>query len=519
MDFIELISKKLDSKYKETKLVEVKLNNTQKTITMKLIFPDAWGRINNEEQAKILELAKSFVDEKDYEVNLEYKRSYVDERVLSKAVLDIIGKTNRGLASLLDEKDIAMAIDNNNFRVAIAVYPSMLGALQVQGYTSSLVDELSVMFCGSFELDFVPTKKEKSIDDVLKENDNGKSQLALLRDTATFIKDEHFEIVLKDSIFGNISDTIAIRLDMIKTPMQKAVIAGRVKFFSERKFIAKRGEDEGKEKTYYNFTIEDQWNSLGCVLFPTKETAEKIKNLKDDLEVVVSGEIQHFNDKFSLKVKSVALCEIPKVEEKIEYRKEFDEYIKVFPQKYVEHEQMSLLNLNTQNTPCQYLLENDIVVFDFETTGLNPDSCELIEIGAVKLVKGVITETFSSLMKPSESIPKEVVEITSITDEMVKDAPSYELVLADFYKFTRGCVLSAYNIEFDAKFLSNYSKKILFKFDNKQIDTLELARKKIKGLTNYKLKTVVEALGVSLESAHRALDDAIATAKVFIKLC
>ena len=101
---------------------------------------------------------------------------------------------------------------------------------------------------------------------------------------------------------------------------------------------------------------------------------------------------------------------------------------------------------------------------------------------------------------------------------MVANAPTYELVLADFYKFTRGCVLSAYNIDFDAKFLDKYAKTILFKFDNEQIDTLVLARQKLRNMPNYKLKTVVTRLGIELESAHRALDDAVATAKAFQKL-
>ena len=101
---------------------------------------------------------------------------------------------------------------------------------------------------------------------------------------------------------------------------------------------------------------------------------------------------------------------------------------------------------------------------------------------------------------------------------MLVFAPTLEDVIADFYKFTKGSVLSAYNIGFDIKFLKNAGLKYRYNFNNEQIDTLELARSKIASLSNYKLSTVVKALNISLVDAHRALNDAIATAKVFIKL-
>ena len=90
--------------------------------------------------------------------------------------------------------------------------------------------------------------------------------------------------------------------------------------------------------------------------------------------------------------------------------------------------------------------------------------------------------------------------------------------MPDFYRFTYGAVLSAYNIDFDYQFLDISGKKLRLLFNNEQIDTLRLARNKVPSLSNYKLGTVVKALNITLENAHRALADAYATAKVFIKL-
>ena len=117
-----------------------------------------------------------------------------------------------------------------------------------------------------------------------------------------------------------------------------------------------------------------------------------------------------------------------------------------------------------------------------------------------------------------------------LSEKAWQKAPAYELefsrkqkddfhpVLQDFYKFTRNSVIVAYNIAFDYKFLYLAGNAQGYNFDNKQIDAMVLAKQKLKGLKNYKLKTVVTHLGVSLENAHRAVHDAIATAEAFVKL-
>ena len=108
----------------------------------------------------------------------------------------------------------------------------------------------------------------------------------------------------------------------------------------------------------------------------------------------------------------------------------------------------------------------------------------------------------------------EVQLLTHITDEMVKDAPSIENVIADFYDWTRGCVLSGYNvIGFDMKFIKKAGQKY-----NDIIDTLIVARTSKLRCSNYKLGTVVSALGLTLEGAHRAYNDAHATAQVLLAL-
>ena len=143
----------------------------------------------------------------------------------------------------------------------------------------------------------------------------------------------------------------------------------------------------------------------------------------------------------------------------------------------------------------------------------------IIEIGAVKVRDGKIIERFMSYVDPHVHISNEITNLKGITDDDVMGAPSYEQVLADFYKFTRNSYLSGYNIiGFDCHFLNVFGKLSGYNFDNKIVDVFKLAQKEVKGTKNLKLGTVAEHLGVVLDNAHRAVYDAIATAEVLIKI-
>ena len=162
--------------------------------------------------------------------------------------------------------------------------------------------------------------------------------------------------------------------------------------------------------------------------------------------------------------------------------------------------------------------EGTYVVFDVETTGLEAKKDEIIEIGACKVKNGQIEEIFSTFVKPTKHIPREITELTGINDEMVKDSPTINYVMPDFYKFCDGATLVAHNIQFDIGFIRNLGEKLSYNFNHQLMDTLEMAKAKLPGLRNYKLGTIVERLNITLDNAHRAIHDATATAKVFIKL-
>ena len=162
-------------------------------------------------------------------------------------------------------------------------------------------------------------------------------------------------------------------------------------------------------------------------------------------------------------------------------------------------------------------LDGTYVVFDLETTGFSPIKDKIIEIGAVKVEKGKITDRFSTFVNPGIPIPFEITRLTSITDQMVMDAPGIETVLPEFLAFIGDAVLVAHNASFDVGFLEQNMRYLDLMPDFTSVDTVALARMLLPTLSKFKLNIVANALNISLENHHRAVDDAGATAEIFVK--
>jgi DNA polymerase-3 subunit alpha (Gram-positive type) len=158
------------------------------------------------------------------------------------------------------------------------------------------------------------------------------------------------------------------------------------------------------------------------------------------------------------------------------------------------------------------------VVFDIETTGFSQTNDRIIEIGAVKVINGEITDKFSTFINPEIPIPYEIEQLTGITDEDVIGAPVVNDILPQFLAFCEGCSLVAHNASFDTGFISKNAARMGITTDYTVVDTVGLARILLPDLSRYKLNVVAKALDVSLENHHRAVDDAGVTAEIFLKL-
>lgn len=345
--------------------------------------------------------------------------------------------------------------------------------------------------------------------------------------------DGHFIIPQNvEEFVGKIIYDRAGYISDISAERESAVFCGTVSDFTECQ-TKKRTEDD-IQRTFFKFTITDPTGSLSCLFFPrrarkTKDgkkresTQSNIVLLQNGKQVVVKGNIKQNtfrgNTTFDMFVNSISLCTIPEdlVIEKpsAPVFKEKRDYGEVTPESYVEMRQASMFDVK-QETPA-YLKDKRFCVFDIETTGLE-HSCKIIEIGAVIVEDGKMTETFASYINPHEHILPRITELTSITDDDVMGAPDADKVLADFYKFTKNTILVGHNaLMFDFPFLNKEGARFGIEFTNEVVDTFPLARKYLK-TKNHKLDTVAKYFGVVNEHAHRAIHDAIATAKVFIKL-
>lgn len=161
-------------------------------------------------------------------------------------------------------------------------------------------------------------------------------------------------------------------------------------------------------------------------------------------------------------------------------------------------------------------LDGSYVVFDIETTGFSAVKNQIIEIGAVKVVNGKITETYSTLVNPGTPIPFRIEELTGINDSMVAEAPGIETVLPEFLAFCGDSAVVAHNASFDTGFIREKARAMGISYDPTILDTVSLAHVLLPRLNRYKLDTVAKALKISLEHHHRAVDDAGCTAEIFI---
>ncbi|MFC1559557.1 PolC-type DNA polymerase III [Candidatus Margulisiibacteriota bacterium] len=157
-------------------------------------------------------------------------------------------------------------------------------------------------------------------------------------------------------------------------------------------------------------------------------------------------------------------------------------------------------------------------IVDLETTGLNPEQDEIIEVGALKVQNGEVKGIFNKLVSPSKPISPEITKITGITNEMLEGENHIKPVLEEFMGFIDNSILIAHNAEFDMGFLRNNIKKWLDKdLKNEAMCTLMISRDILPGLSNHKLHTIARYFKLAVENRHRAIGDVEITYQVWLK--
>ena len=512
---LEYILQKTNNQYDNIKLVGVVYDKPSNTSTFRFVYKDR--NLYVDDKTRITELVKEFYNN-SFNVDVKLKKSYLDEDVIREFVYRIIMDELSSVSKIDKYKDVVVKINGEEVSVEIFVCKQYFEYVVHKKIEERLIKDCNANFFGNFQVVVKEKDYDADLDAALKEN--AKTVELQIENLVDSFTPKTVQVTNIEKIAGNqeaLGET-CMQISTLKGAMPKVQICGKVAFLLERKFTSKKPDADGNfpEKTYYSFNLNDGSGHINCVYFPLKAEKDQEFPLKDGYKVLAVGDLEDFNGRVNFKVKGISTCDFEEVKEQAQEITEFKdvnpEYYYVKPEPYFTESQANFLVVEKE--PNEFLKQNEIVVFDVETTGFDSIENEIIEIGAIKLRNGQMCETFSTFVKPAKPIPREITELTTITDDMVKNAPNIKQVMPDFYKFCHNCVLVAYNIDFDYKFINAASTKCGYKFRNRQVDALYLARINVAGAKNFQLKNIANRLGVVLDGAHRAINDAIATAEV-----
>lgn len=493
-EFINEI-RKIDEKLSRAKITSVEIVKKERRIKYHFICENA---VDDELQKKVWIFARNLTPKTFEKVNVYFSKIVSNDELINNEIFKFIGETFPSLAVMLKSTDVKSAVVGDKVKYVLRLTEE--GADYVSRFKcfDKINARLSKKFCsdfyGAFEI------KEKEETESLLQESVYSSRIEKVSLRTIKLKDVY---PIDDANMGN----TAIYIEDAKSG--SVVVCGKIYEITEK--TTKKG------KPFFVIRIDDTTGKLSGVYFTRTKTYDKIKRLKEGDAIIVSGRMGEYNGSLSFTMEKINLCEFPDNFVKQEkYKKPApSEYKTVFPTFATTVKVKSVFE-KEEPLPDE-LLKNEYVVFDIETTGLDVINCEITEIGAVKIKNGKIAEQFVSLVKPDGKIPEEIVKLTGIDDETVKNAPKIYSVLPDFLKFTENAVVVAQNADFDSSFIKKYASAADYAFDNRVEDTMVIARQLISGLAHYNLKTLAEYFNITFRH-HRALSDAYATAEIFIEL-
>ena len=459
---------------------------------------------SSDDENKARDIARAFVPE-EFDCNLSISKLTPDEKMVAKTVMQAVGKCNKALACLLTEDDIAVEKTDDGFYFMISVIADTPVSESV---VDNVVSVLKKTYCGNFAGRCVRSEKKLDSIEIEEEKENIEYDIPV----RTFqIRDFSF-------IEGDTVQKTAIYLADVNFESENVVICGTIEDMEERTYTRK---SDGQERVYFSFTLNDTTAQMRITYFTRKSSIDKIRKLAVGDSIVCTGKTEIFRGAVRYTARHIDRGSTPEgfVPIKRASKPAPKYYTAVEPQPYSDFTQADFF---TKNELPDCLKNNTFVVFDLETTGLNSSPSggnmdRIIEIGAYKIIGGEIKESFSTFVNPGRKLSEEIIKLTGITQEMVEGAPTYEKVMPDFFKFCQGAYLVGHNAAgFDFKFVDYYCSQLGYHLERKIFDTIPLSQELL-FLSNYKLNTVADHFGITFNH-HRAVDDALVTAKIFIEL-
>ncbi len=363
----------------------------------------------------------------------------------------------------------------------------------------------------------------------------------------------------------NITDELTDKIKKLNDGYDRACIAGEICFQDVRKL--KSGT------TLFMIDVTDLTSTISCKMFLNDDDIEKIGsrlNVGEYVKLMGNPKIDQYSNELTIMINSIVEGEKPEKRKDNSEKKRVELHI---------HTQMSAMDgiasatsivkqaikwghkavaitdhgvaqsfpeahqaiakafaneikeggLSAAKTKVIYGLEGYLVVdvvpnfdmpdtyciFDLETTGFKPGLDKITEIAVAKVKDGKIIDEYTTFVNPQRPIPKNVQELTHITDAMVENAPTIEDVLPEFIEFTKGTILVAHNASFDLGFITYFAKEQHLQINNMAIDTLTISREMYEHYQNHKLGTIAENMCIISEGAHRAINDVRVTVQIF----
>lgn len=506
IDTLQKLNEKFNNKYEYLKLLSVVYDKEVSLCTITLLYPYYISEISPIDKKEIIEFYQEFLSLKG-QLKVKFKKSFLDEVLIIEAVIDYFKNFKKGLLPYIEKNNISSSNNQLNVEVNLSLNQDVLALINDFELSSSIKQYLEKNFIANIKVEITENEdvlpEEIIADDIVPQSK----------------KARRYEVKLEKNIIGGDIIPKPEYIEDNKKPKTSVILSGFISNVNHKTYVQKKGKRKGEERNLFTFNLRDVSGSIDCIYFCGKTHVRDIEKLEESFLLLMVGDLSiGLNDKLTYRVRKISLAS--PLEQKIIKDEKTEEYVHkkvVFPEIITRSSQANLFEVKAKYN--DFIMNNNIVVFDLETTGLNSEECEITELGAVKIDHGEITERFWSFARTKNPIPEEVEKLTGITNEMVDNAPKVEDVVYDFYEYTRGCVISGYNIVgFDMKFIKKVADRIGVKFDNEVIDAFIVARQSNLRVGNFKLGTVVKALGLTLKDAHRAYNDAHATAEVLMEL-
>lgn len=512
--FFDEFVRATDGKFPMLKLSGAKYSRGKNLLSVNFIISAfEIQQFSDVQRSEVLNAVKSLFPGIDVEI--VYTRTYADASVVKNKILEFLNKNNQMLFRSITDDTLVMDIDEGHITVTFKLDTPIYKMFASGTISEDLTEYLDKTFNQS-----VSIRSEECVSlnsdgdfDFISPSSSASADIASLR----LIKIDVGEKAMSRGKIDGVSQMPSYITD-VKNESKNCVLCGKVSNVSKRLYNNKKynpnDKKTGPEKLpLIKFMIDDSTGKMDCTCFPRTDVADDLEAMLNTTpEVVCTGDISRYNGTFSMTTSAVFACKIDYGSINTAVSKPVPaSYTSVFPESFKSMTQQSLID-TAEEKISSYLLGKSFVVFDLETTSKFPESADIIQLSALKIVDGVEKQVFTTFVKPPKSIPAEITELTTIDDSMVANAPKIADVLPDFYKFAYGSILVGHNIiGYDYPIIQRFSEPMGYVFNNELLDTLILSRKYLTEMTNHKLTTLSKSLKIEHENAHRADADVLAT--------